>query len=265
MSDAPRRDVPALHLEQLALGELSPAQRDAVLARLGDAAELRVAALRAADAEILAAHPPKRVAAEIERRAAPRPRPARALWLGAPALLAAAALALVLWPEGQVRIDEPAAEPATFVRAEPGETRIKGLEPRLVLHRQEGERAALLEAPAKARARDVLQVSYVAGGAAHGVVVSLDGGGVVTLHHPQRASDSTALAQDGAIRLPQSYELDDAPGFERFVFVTADAELSPASVVAAARSVAATKDAAARPLALPAGWRQTSFLVEKLP
>ena len=66
------------------------------------------------------------------------------------------------------------------------------------------------------------------------------------------------------MRLPQSYELDEAPGFERFVFVTATAPIDASLAVAAARAVAAGPDAATAPLALPAGWAQRSFLVKKV-
>lgn len=265
MSDSPPK-LPDLHREQLALDELPPARRDAVRARLGDAADVEIAALRADDAAILATYPPARIRAEVERRAAVGRTSSRPLvWFGAPALAAAAIVLLVLNRPG----DDPALAPGdgtgAFVpAADPGTTRIKGLEPHLVLHRQDGAAAVQLQEPAEARAADVLQVSYVAAGAAHGVVVSLDGGGLVTLHFPVDPADSTALAQGGAVRLAQAYELDAAPGFERFVLVTAAAPIDPARVVAAAHDLSRETDASTRPLALPEGWQQASFLVRKV-
>lgn len=256
------REVPELQREQLALDELSPAQRAALLQRPDT--EARLAALRASNAEILAAHPPAVVLAEVRRRAA-RHRAARttpALWLVPGFAVAAAAAAFVLWPAVDVPKDSLVA---SHVRApDAGETRIKGLEPHLLVHRQEGEHAVLLVEPARARAHDRLQLSVVAAGARHGVVLSIDGSGVVTLHAPDRAGGSTALQQDGAVRLPSSYELDAAPGFERFILVTADQPLDVARIEQAARAVAGAPDAASRPLALPDGWRQRSFLVEKV-
>ena len=262
--------VPALQLERLALGELPEGERAAILARLGDRGEAELAALRASNAEILAEHPAGRVAAEVRRRAALRRAPARrAVWYGLPAVAAAAVVIVVLWPEGQVAIPvDPVGEASggpVFVPGEPGETRIKGLVPRLVLHRQVGDEAEPLQEPAQAGPQDVLQVSYVAAGAAHGAIASLDGRGVVTLHFPADPSGSTALAQQGAVRLAQAYELDDAPAFERFVFVTAAAPLDPARVQEALRALAGAPDAATRPLALPEGWREHSFLVRKVP
>lgn len=256
------REVPELQREQLALGELSAARREALLRRPDT--EARLAALRASNAEILAAHPPAAVLAEVRRRAA-RHRAERktpALWLVPTFAAAAAAAAFVLWPAEDVPRDSLIA--SRVPRPEPGETRIKGLEPHLLVHRQEGEQAVLLSEPARARAHDRLQLSVVAAGAKHGVVLSIDGDGVVTLHAPARVGESTALAQDGAVRLPSSYELDAAPKFERFILVTADEPLDVARVEQAARAVAGAPDAASRPLAVPEGWRQRSFLVEKV-
>lgn len=243
------RPVSRLAREQLALGELSPERAAEVRARLGDA-DAEVAAIKADDTQILADYPVARVAAEIRRRAAPRPA-RRLLWIAAPTL-AAAAVILIVWsgPEEHAPVDMG--------------IRVKGLQPRLVLHRQQGDAVVPLSEPAEARARDVLQVSYIAAGAAHGVVLSLDGSGVVTLHHPRADGGDTALRQDGAIRLPQAYELDDAPGFERFVFVTAAAPIDPALALAAARAVAAARDPSTAPLTLPPTWQQSSFLVKKV-
>lgn len=259
-TETPRasRDVPPLHLEQLAHGELSPERAAIVRAQLGPDADARVAAILASDRDILTTHPPATIAAAIHHRATP-PSRARKLWLAAPALACAALALLVLRPGP----DQAVPEPTTGSLAPPDEVRIKGLEPRLVLHRQTGDTAAELTAPATAKPRDVLQVSYIAAGAAHGVILSLDGNALVTLHHPAGTADSTALRQDGAVRLPHAYELDDAPRFERFVFVTADAPLSVVDILTAARALAATPRAATDPLALPPGARQTSFLVEK--
>lgn len=249
------RDVPPLHLEQLAHGELSPDRSAAVRERLGPDADARVAAILASDQEILTTHPPATIAAAIQRRISPPPR--RKLWLAAPAL-ACAALALLVFRSGP---DQPLPESTPEPIPTSDGIRIKGLEPRLVIHRQAGDAAVELSEPATARPRDVLQVSYIAAGAAHGVILSLDGNGLVTLHHPAGTADSTALRQDGAIRLPQAYELDDAPRFERFIFITADAPLAVDTILAAARAI--TVDPAHTPLTIPPGARQTSFLVEK--
>ncbi|HVV49481.1 MAG TPA: ActD-like protein, partial [Polyangia bacterium] len=68
----------------------------------------------------------------------------------------------------------------------------------------------------------------------------------------------------GEVRLPSAYQLDDAPAFERFFLVRAEAPFEVAPVVAAARALAARTDEARRaPLPLPAGFDQVSLTLEK--
>jgi hypothetical protein len=69
------------------------------------------------------------------------------------------------------------------------------------------------------------------------VVFSVDGRGSVVLHYPSNASDSTALSPGGAHALPFSYELDDAPGFERFFLVWSDNPIPVDAVLAAAKNL----------------------------
>jgi hypothetical protein len=259
MSEAGTRKRPALHLEEIAAGE-----REGPI----DAEEL--AALRASNAAILAAYPAAEVAAEVGRRAGQRQAEAgarrqRMVWLGLPTLAAATAATIVaLRPDGEAPAPGLHGLGDMSEEASSDGVRIKGLAAHLLLHRQVGDAAEPLRAPARAGAGDVLQVSYVAAGAKYGVIASLDGAGVVTLHYPAEASGSTALQPGGVVRLDQAYELDAAPGFERFVFVTASAPIDPPRVLAALKAVSPYSDAAERPLALPAGWAQSSFLVEKV-
>lgn len=259
MSETGTRKRPALHVEEIAAGE-----------RAGAVDEAELAALQASNAAILVAHPAAVVAAEVGRRAgrrqAERRRQRALLWVGVPTLAAGAAAAIVVLQPGEA--EESAPIPTVLgdmsQEASVDGIRVKGLASHLVLHRQVGEVTEQLRAPARADSGDVLQVSYVAAGAPHGVVASLDGAGVVTLHFPRDPGGSTALQQGGAVRLAQSYELDAAPGFERFVLVTAEAPIDPSRVVAALKAVSPYSDATARPLALPAHWAQSSFLVEKV-
>ena len=58
--------------------------------------------------------------------------------------------------------------------------------------------------------------------------------------------------------LAQAYELDDAPGFERFYLVTADEPFAVESVVDATRRAGADG-----PLDLPAAMDQSSVVLEK--
>lgn len=111
-----------------------------------------------------------------------------------------------------------------------------------------------------------MQVSYVAAGNRFGVVVSVDGRGGVTLHHPASPRDVPRVKARGETPLPYAFELDDAPGFERFFFVTGPGvSLDPTLVVEAAHALVLSGHGAARvePLPLPAELGQTSFLLRK--
>jgi hypothetical protein len=261
----PKREVPALLVEQLALGELDAASAAKVREELGSGDAL--ARIDASNREILADYPPERLVSEIHRKlSAPKPAPSRAWmpWLLAPTLVAAAALVWI-----SVRDEPPTL--ATHVEiiddGEPEQTRIKGgVEPHLVIDRRTAAGHERLVADQLVRPGDLLQVSYVPAGRRHGVIVSIDGAGAVTLHHPEAPGASPVLSEGSEVPLAHSYELDDAPGFERFVFVTRDGQPPTVDEVMRAAERLAEDPTKARiaPLQLPgAGWQQHSLLLRK--
>ncbi len=198
-----------------------------------------------------------------------------------PSLRAIAALALfagagrlagACTPSEPPPVDEPVTPSAPIIAqqqpmADDDPVRIKGLAPRLVLYRQRDGKIEELRDGDDARAGDLVQLSYMAAGNRNGVVLSLDGRGLVTLHHPARVDAPTALVERGQHALDHAYQLDDAQAFERFVFVTAgDEALPPAAVIAAARHLAQTGPAARHSrLALPERWQQSSIVIDKRP
>ncbi|MBZ4416423.1 ActD protein [Myxococcus sp. RHSTA-1-4] len=260
-------------LERVALGELPSdvlADARARLEREPDGAA-RLARLEEDSRRTLERHPPAAVAAEVERRRASLARmeaarrPAldgrRDVSLGVPV---AASLVLFFLSAGHyLAAPTLPSSPLAWADTE----RIKGT-PMLRVHRQgTGEsEPELLADRARARRGDVLQLSYVSGGRPYGVVVSVDGRGAVTLHHPATVTGSTALTSGEPVSLAHAYELDDAPGFERFVFVTSRQPLDVALVIEAARVLARQpSEARLRPLPLPDTLAQTSFTLEKVP
>jgi len=154
---------------------------------------------------------------------------------------------------------------ACGVESEESPAPARGLRPHLAVHLADVGR---LESGAEVEAGDVVQVSYVAAGNRYGVVVSIDGRGVVTLHHPPRALDVPRIRARGEVPLPYAFELDDAPAFERFFFVTTPARpLDTGAVLEAARKLASAGVVASRtlPLPLPEALDQSSFLLRKAP
>lgn len=148
---------------------------------------------------------------------------------------------------------------------EPERILLKGA-PVLMVDRVSDGRPERLATEATVSAGDQLQVKYNAKGAQQGVVVSIDGAGVATLHFPATETSDARLAHGGPIHLPESYEIDDAPGFERVFFVTVDVtepKLDAARVMDAAHTLASGGNARDGELTLPEGWRQQSILLVK--
>ena len=240
-----------LLLEQYALGELSPEQKRMVSAALerDEALRLRLTALSDSDRQILRDYPPERIVPAIRERArsarpAGLPRwTARALW----ALPAAAAIVLAL----SVGLARP-------------ETRMKGIGPHLTVFAQSSSGAVELAPGAVAQQGERIQLSYTAAGARYAAILSIDGRGTITWHLPPGGGGmSPAVEPQGRTVLPRSYELDDAPRFERFFFVSAASAFSLADVQRAAQSLASGGAADTAALVLPRGVAQVSFLLKK--
>jgi hypothetical protein len=142
--------------------------------------------------------------------------------------------------------------------------------PRLWVYRQRtvaaDQEPESLSDGARAARGDVLQLAYAAGrDGRYGVVLSLDGAGRVTQHLPEPgASAAASLRSPSEIRLPSAYELDDAPGFERFLLITSTQPFPVAAALDAARALAGQRQSArTAPLPLPPAFQQTSVLLQK--
>jgi hypothetical protein len=261
-------------LERYVLGELSARETRRVekILRHDETAAARLAALERSNAEILTAYPPELMAERILKRAAAQPaaaksadktgatrvtRPFRLPSFAMP--LAAAALILIV------------ILPLRTAFTSRDETRVKGLEARLEIYRQKEDGSERLEAAARVAEGDLLQITYVAGDAGYGAILSIDGRGTVSWHLPRPAGTSMTTAAAGAsplepgdeIALPAAYQLDDAPDFERFFFVTSGEPFALEPLRLAAERLAAAGAARGEPLDLGRGLKQFSLLMIK--
>ena len=107
-------------------------------------------------------------------------------------------------------------------------------------------------------------LTYQAAGQRYGVIVSIDGRGVLTRHLPQKGAEAARLEAGAPTPLPEAYELDDAPRWECFFFVTADRPFPVERVVGAVRTIPRTEKPPAQ-LSLPKGLVQSSFVLRKEP
>ncbi len=273
MEDSPRRvgGLTEIQIERALLGELPAAQLQSALAAMDADVALgaRRDALASSNRDILDRYPVGPAAEAIRRRAeaagriasAPSAEPRRALGWWIPALAGAAAMLVAALLVAEIGGERGNTGPEAPVEV----TRDKGLEPSLRIYRKTPQGAERLEPGQPARGGDVLQIGYVAVGRGHGVILSIDGAGAVTVHAPSDARSPTRLQAGGEVQLAHAYKLDDAPGFERFFFLTSGEALDVEAIVVAAEALARDAGRAERdPIALPGSVEQSSFIIRKV-
>lgn len=204
--------------EKLALGELPP---DLLLPWEATEQDHIRGEIEKSNQAILEAYPPQFMAAKIRSAAEKKQTEAphsgkgsagsavqKTLFRWAP-LAAAAALLLFFVPWSQMQ----------DLTGSGSSERLKGGEPRFSVYRQTNDQPELLTDQAVVRRGDRLQLSFTVFAPVQGALVSLDGRGMITVHHPTRGQKSEKL-DTGEVFLPYSYILDDAPDFEKFFFIT---------------------------------------------
>lgn len=246
-----------LMLERFILDELSPAQKNVVLKSIEQDPELklRLAEIERSNAEIRQFYPAEKQVPQIldrikrKKEKAPQ-RVRRTVWLAAPALAAAAAILILVAPFDSV---EPPLDPGYE------QVRLKG-DSRLIVHRKTGETVELLADGDHVAAGDLIQLSYIAGEAQYGAILSVDGRGEVTLHFPGGTGDSSKLDHEGTQDLPFAYQLDDAPNFERFFFIVSSSPVNIGELLDRARELGPQPGSV---LKLSEGWRAIELLLTK--
>jgi hypothetical protein len=258
----PESNVHDWQLERYLLGELPGSEAEAVrdaLARDHDDLRRRLAELERSNDGILAQHPPEALASAVRAARARgaerppgsswrRPEPAVAVLFAVAAMVAMVVVAPRLGP----RPDSADV------------TRVKGVTPYLLVYRKGAAEIERLPPGTAARSGDQVQLAYQAAGRRYGVIVSIDGRGVVTRHLPVEGSEAVPLEAGATVTLGESYELDDAPGFECFYLVTSDEPFPVDEVIAAVREpYREAPETPATLLPLPEAMDQFSFDLEK--
>lgn len=263
------RRIPDITLERYLLDELpEDLMKDIGKLIKGDPSlRKRIDEINVSSGAILEHYAPESMAPRILRRAslvgqtagrAAAKRPPWKLYL-MPSLAAAAIASLVivvpLFRTGHDIITDTSLTDVT---------RVKGAPAKLFVYRKTGGSAELLGNRRGVREKDLLQIAYYSAEDTHGVILSIDGRGAVTLHYPAPPSSSTAIKKNRQILLPSSYELDDAPGFERFILITSREPLDVGAVVRAAHRLAKKPGGAEKgKLTVDTPCRQTSLVLLK--
>ena len=262
--------VPDVLLERYRLGELDVPEREELQRRLAEDEGLRrrLEELERADAEIRRRYPPEWLAARVRDRlrqaAGPGARrPARSWARGWPVPAAVTAAAIVLLVLAPRIAGPPAAVPGAGPSVGTAD-RIKGSQPALALYRRTAEGSEPLADGDLVRRGDLLRVGYQAAGRSYGVILSIDGRGAVTRHLPVQGPAAAPLDRGGLMLLDAAYELDDAPRWEAFYFVTSDEPFDVEPVLTAAREAVSRGLGASPPtIELRPDLDQTIFALRK--
>jgi hypothetical protein len=232
--------IPDIMLERYVLEELDIKKMDEIreLCNKDPLVASRVLEIKESNEEILNAYPEDKITAEImhkfeaqnvvykKRQIIPK------IYLRIIAPIAVAAVAVVVIMLPAVKHEVAYIDPNDI-------TREKGSEMSIYLYRKNrnGE-IDIMKNGSKAKPGDLLQISYSSLKNGYGVIFSIDGRGKVTLHYPADEKSSTKLDIGKKHLLDNSFELDDAPDFERFFFVTSLNEINTASVIFSAELLA---------------------------
>lgn len=150
-------------------------------------------------------------------------------------LVAAAVLALVLFVPLMLNQKNEAtgignASTGVTLADSVNAERAKGT-PTLFVHKlQSNGKQVLLKNGSQVFEGDTIELSYAANGAKYGLILSIDGNGVVTQHFPASGVFAGELDNSGDGKLGFAYTLDDAPDFERFLFITSDKKFSASGI-----------------------------------
>jgi len=252
--------IPEFFLEQYALGELEGEKKE-LIDNSPDLQE-KIMQLHTSDDEILRKYPPGSFTTSLEKRSIEKKSRHKILQFAVKArvpLVAAACLALFFatLPIMINRSQEPVADTREM-------TRVKGMQPTLHIYRDNNGEPELLADQAIVKESDRLQISYISAGMMYGAIFSIDGRGTVTLHFPENETVTPALDSEGEIALPYSYELDDAPAYEQFIFVTSEIEFSVADLLTTVReSTLEMDDAASVEPIFPDNFEKTMIYLRK--
>jgi hypothetical protein len=247
------REVPELLLELAAQQDPGALSAEELSQRGGCCAsdiEARIASLQRSNQELLVDYPPSHYVRSIEARlrcpddtSGRWPSGVRRMALAGAALAAGLLAALMIWPVSQQQQSE-------------------GLRPkggaRLLVYRQAETGPMRLDDGDQARAGDVLQLGFVVGESRHAVLLSVDGGGSVSLHFP-RELDAGTKTGGQRVLLPYSFELDDAPRFERFLLICSERPLDVRRLMRQARTLTEARE----PLSAPPGVTVSEVLLRK--
>jgi hypothetical protein len=102
--------------------------------------------------------------------------------------------------------------------------RQKGLRPYLLFFKKDKNKNIKLKDDALLKGGNSIQVKYISGNKKYGVIFSIDGNGVITLHFPED-KNKIGILEKKETALKLAFQLDNAPHFEKFFFITSNEKI----------------------------------------
>jgi hypothetical protein len=269
-----QQHLPDILLERYVLNELDKKEKLKIktLAQEDKTIQKRIKDIELSNKKILSRYPAQIIAASIKAKLASdkplrqhavsdfflRPLPLAGLATACLVILAATFILPLFRPSESVVITE-----------ENETTRIKGSdinynEPALFIFRKNNTQEEKLKDGSTVFAHDTIQIQYFAATDKYGIIFSIDGRGMITLHFPDQEQANTMLSLNKKVLLENSFELDDAPSFERFFFITSNSPINVTAVLNKAKQITEDLNSALKDyLDLPKEYKQTTITLLK--
>jgi len=256
------------YLERYALGELPDEETQEIRRSIATHPALQEALdnIQSSNNDILALYPPKTVMASLLDRLERAPQkifPFRRVF----AISSVVATFLILFLVLPLFKKEPRI---IYPGGKQDSVSVKGIpavdlsKTQLLVYRKIRDQVELLADGEKARKGDLLQLAYVTAEDSFGMILSIDGRGLVTMHFPQDREEPTTLEMNKQFLLANAIELDDAPDFERFFFLTSETPIDVDDILIKVKDQAAKPQQVIRSdLDLPESLKQYSILILK--
>lgn len=234
------KKIPDLYLEQFVLGELSVQKLEELRKQVKNDAELRgrIEQIKHSNCQFFKDECNLENRGEINRRLI-KPLVVVEKNYGMTWQYASvgAVLVIVFFILPPVKPDLVKNDIENLIFEEPKNIRLKGIEPELHIYRKHNDYIEQVLHNQLAKEDDLLQIKYQGAGYQYGMIFSIDGRGEITLHFPSSRQESNKIQSQGEIALPFSYQLDDAPNFERFFLITSHKNFSVNKILERIRGI----------------------------
>ncbi|MES0490243.1 MAG: hypothetical protein ABUK01_09635 [Leptospirales bacterium] len=268
-----------IELERYIAGEVSPNERIKIeeLLLKSDALKNQLKKLKQSNIDILQKYPPEKMAALLKQRSQrglsrnynepvkfKKRKFNSGLLVPAFGLFIAGLFLYQFLPRAYYQ-DATLETDETFEVYTPTDgNRIKGVETKLLAYTRNGSHVDQLTPQSTLHEGENLQLAYFTSSPGYGVIFSVDGRGEITLHFPSTKKAEQKLQSGKNIYLEFSYELDDAPEFEKFFFLQSEKEIDTEELLKLIKKVATRgENIKSKNFKVPGQYKQTTFMILK--